>query len=294
VLPALAASAATTKAIRLGVGVFNPFSRHPTLIAMEMAALDELCDGRVVLGIGAGIKVAQMGLPAHRRIGAVRDAIHIVRRLLRGETVSYQGTMFSAHDVRLEFPLRRPGMPIFMAATGDRALHLCGELADGLMVSNLSPPEFTRHALETVARAASTTGRPTPAEIIQYVPCAIGEDGGEARERARATVGRMLTMFWKDGHASTAAPLARRAHDAADPEDFEGMMQRLALGEPAARVIDDAWLQRYAIAGTARECLEQFRVYGDAGVTEVAVWFEGARATEDITRLGRALASVRR
>src|SRR5213596_326294 len=65
-MSALAASALATSTIRLGVGVFNPFNRHPTLIAMEMAALDELSDGRVVLGIGSGIKVTQMGLPAHR------------------------------------------------------------------------------------------------------------------------------------------------------------------------------------------------------------------------------------
>src|SRR5262245_35357301 len=58
-LSALTASALGTKEIRLGVGVFNPFNRHPTLIAMEMAALDELCDARAVLGLGSGIKVAQ-------------------------------------------------------------------------------------------------------------------------------------------------------------------------------------------------------------------------------------------
>jgi len=92
----LAASALATRTIRLGIGVFNPFNRHPTLIAMEMAALDELSDGRVVLGIGSGIRLAQTGLAAPRRIAAVRDAIHIVSRLLRGETVEYDGPVFSA------------------------------------------------------------------------------------------------------------------------------------------------------------------------------------------------------
>jgi 5,10-methylenetetrahydromethanopterin reductase len=66
VLPAMAACALATSAIRIGIGVFNPFNRHPTLIAMEMGALDELCGGRAVLGIGAGIKVSQMGLPVDR------------------------------------------------------------------------------------------------------------------------------------------------------------------------------------------------------------------------------------
>ncbi len=289
-LPALAASALATSAIRLGIGVFNPFNRHPTVMAMETAALDELCDGRAVLGIGAGIKVAQMGLPAHRRIAAVRDAIHITRGLLRGETVSYAGTMFSVHDVRLEFPLRRAAMPIFMAAMGDQALHLCGQVADGLMVSNMSPPAFTRRAVGIVARAAATAGRPMPAEVVQYVPCAIDEDGAEARQRAKAIVGRMLIAYWQDGHASAATQSALMNYNELDPEEFTRKMQRLASGEPARDVIDDVLLHRYAIAGTASECLDQCAAYGDAGVTELAIWFAGGQPAAEIARFGRALA----
>ena len=88
---------------------------------MEIGALDELSGGRAVLGIGAGIKIAQMGLPAHRPIAAVRDAMQIIRPLLRGEEVDYAGKIFKAEKVRLEFPLRRASMPILMAAVGGRA-----------------------------------------------------------------------------------------------------------------------------------------------------------------------------
>src|SRR2546427_10486743 len=82
----LAASALATRTIRLGVGVFNPFNRHPTLIAMEMAGLDELSDGRVVLGIGSGIRLAQIGMAVPRRIAAGRDANHLRPPLLPGGT----------------------------------------------------------------------------------------------------------------------------------------------------------------------------------------------------------------
>src|SRR2546427_12012432 len=70
----LAASALATRTIRLGVGVFNPFNRHPTLIAMEMAGLDELSDGRVVLGIGSGIRLAQIGMAGPGRVAAGGEA----------------------------------------------------------------------------------------------------------------------------------------------------------------------------------------------------------------------------
>lgn len=288
-LPALTASALVTRTIRLGVGVFNPYNRHPTLIAMEAGTLDELSDGRAVLGIGSGIKVAKMGLSPSRRIAAMRDTIHIVRRLLRGETVTYTGTVFSSEAVRLEFPLARPEMPILMAAMGDQALRLCGEVADGLMVSNMSPPAFTRRAMAIVTRAAAKVGRATPRDVVQYVPCAIGDDGTDARQRAKVTVGRMLTAYWQGGHASAATQAALRDYNDIDPEAFARTMRRLASGEPAPGVIDDAFLRRYAIAGTASECRDQCLAYGDAGVTELAIWFAGPQAAAEIARFGEAL-----
>ena len=98
VLPAMAACAAATRRVRLGIGVFNPFNRHPTLIAMETAALEELAAGRVALGVGAGIgrRVRQMGLAWDRPIGAMRDTVAIVRGLLAGGEVTHAGRVFSA------------------------------------------------------------------------------------------------------------------------------------------------------------------------------------------------------
>jgi len=185
-------------------------------------------------------------------------------------------------------------MPIFMAAMGDQALSLCGQLADGLMVSNLSPPAFTRRALAIATRAAVAAGRPTPAEVIQYVSCAIGDDGAEARQRAKITVGRMLTSYVHDGHASTATQSALRDYNGMDPDEFKRTMKRLASGEPAPDVIGDGLLRQYAIAGTPDECLEQCAVYADAGVTELGIWFAEPQASAEIANFGRALATIGR
>jgi 5,10-methylenetetrahydromethanopterin reductase len=74
-LPAAAACAAATTAIGIGIGVFNPYNRHPTLIAMEIAALDELAQGRVRLGIGSGSADRAHGVARRSpaRGGARRD-----------------------------------------------------------------------------------------------------------------------------------------------------------------------------------------------------------------------------
>ena len=289
VLPAMVACALATTTIRIGIGVFNPFNRHPTLIAMEMGALDELSGGRAVLGIGAGIKIAQMGLPAHRPIAAVRDAMQIIRPLLRGEEVDYEGKIFKAEKVRLEFPLRRASLPILMAAVGDQALRLAGELADGLMISNMSPPAYTRRAVGIMTAAAQAAGRSRPSEVIQYAPCAIEADGREARRLAKNLVGGMLSAFWRGGKASAATQSALRDYSGVDPDAFARMMARLGARASGESVFDDRFAALYSVAGSPQECRGALRVYGEAGVTELGVWFAADRAIESIERLGRVL-----
>ena len=289
VLPAMTACALATTSIRIGIGVFNPFNRHPTLIAMEMGALDELSGGRAVLGIGAGIKITQMGLPAHRPIAAVRDAMQIIRPLLRGEEVDYAGKIFKAEKVRLEFPLRRASLPILMAAVGDQALRLAGELADGLMISNMCPPAYTRRAVDIMTAAAAAVGRSRPTEVVQYAPCAVEANGEEARRLAKNLVGGMLSAFWRGGKASAATQSALRDYSGVDPDAFARMMARLGAGASGLSVFDDQFASLYSVAGSPPECRGALRAYEEAGVTELGVWFAADRAIESIERLGRAL-----
>jgi 5,10-methylenetetrahydromethanopterin reductase len=284
--PAAAACAVATREMRIGLGIFNPHNRHPTLMAMEIAAFDELTGGRAVLGIGAGIpsRVRRIA-PTDWPIAAVRDAVTITRALLRGDSVTYTGKAFSADGVRLEFAPRRADVPILTAAMGEQALRLCGEIADGVMISNLTPPAFTRRAVGLISEAAARINRPKPREVIQYVPCAVREDGDEARRLAKRAVASTLKAYMQTASAATRAAIANYGR----PEDFARAMARLSRGETPEDAIDDRLLAEYAIAGTADECLAQASVYADAGVTELAVTPIGDRGVDDIARLGRAL-----
>ena len=290
VLPALTACALATRRIALGIGIWNPFNRHPTLMAMETAALDELADGRVILGIGSGIgsRVRQMGYAYDRPVGAVRDAVVIARRMLAGEEVTYAGKVFSAQGARLEVPPRRPDVPIYVAAMGDQALRLTGEVADGLMVSNGCAPGYTARALGLVREGAMAAGRPTPGAVVQYVPCAIDADGAAARDTARRFVGAMLLHYWRFGAEAPATRAAHLEHTGIDASDFARAMDRLGAGEPAARVLDDRFLGAYALAGTADDVLEQTAAYADAGVTELGLTFLGDDPAGAMARLGHA------
>src|ERR1700730_11119742 len=160
VLPAAAACAVATRRIRIGIGVWNPYNRHPSLIAMEIGALDELARGRVSLGIGSGLTSAirKIELTDKTPLAALGDTFHIVRGLLRGEEVTYSGAVFSTRGVKLGYAPPRPDLPILMAARGDKALQLCGRISDGLVVSNMCPPGYTARAVGIVRQAAVDSG----------------------------------------------------------------------------------------------------------------------------------------
>jgi 5,10-methylenetetrahydromethanopterin reductase len=171
---------------------------------------------------------------------------------------------------------------------GEQALRLCGEIADGVIVSNLVPPSFTRRAVGIVSEAAARMKRRPPRAVIQYVPCAVRDDGAEARRVAKRSVAPMLMAYAATASAATRAAMSRYGR----PEDFARAMARLGRGESPEDVLDDRLLAEYAIAGTPDECLEQCRAYAEAGVTELAISPVGDRGVDDIARLGRALASL--
>jgi 5,10-methylenetetrahydromethanopterin reductase len=296
VLPAASASAAATHSIRIGIGVFNPYNRHPTLIAMEIGALDDLSEGRAGLGIGSGIGAAigRMGLSYEHPLAAVRDAIIIVRALLGGEEIDYGGRIFSTRKVKLDYKPRRAALPLFMAARGDQALRLCGELADGLMISNCCPVDFTVHAVAAVRATRREATRNQPFEVLQYVPCAARPNRDEAREMVRNAIGEMLPDFWSLGERFPAARAALLRDRTITDSDFAHAMVRLRAGESARSVLDDRFLDAFGLAGTAEDCLAQASAYAKAGVTEVVLTFVDPRPEESMHHLGRAMREHRK
>lgn len=167
----LARCADATSAIRLGIAVTNPVSRHPVQIARAAATLGLISDGRFVLGLGAGNRtrvLPALGLPTDRPAARIADAIDVCRRLLRGEEVSVHGPTVSLDRVRLEVS-DPPEVPIFVGSRGPRVLRLAGAMADGVFVEAMFTPEGLDYALTEVERGAREAGRdPTDVEIVAW------------------------------------------------------------------------------------------------------------------------------
>ena len=268
VLATAGACAVVTRRVRIGVGVVNPYGRHPTLIAMEFAALHELAEGRAVLGIGSGIAAAvrRMGFAGDRPVTAVREAIAIIRTMLAGDSVTHRGRAFSVGGAQFGFRPCRADLPIYMAAAGERGLKACGEIADGLIVSNLTPPRSTARMGAILRASAARVGRSMPG-IVQYVPCVARADGAAARAAVKIAIGEMLIHFWPDGNVWPAAKEAIVAESGIPRREFAAALARLCHGENAAVVLDERFVAAFAIAGTAQECLRRPRAIEPPGST---------------------------
>jgi 5,10-methylenetetrahydromethanopterin reductase len=202
VAPALGACAMATTRIELGIGVWNPFMRHPAQIAMDVVSLDEMSGGRLTLGLGAGLArpIARPGIDNAQTRAALSDGVAIVRGLLGGAALTYKGEAFSIEDTRLSFKPLRADMPILMAACGPDALTLAGEIADGLIVDGLRPAAFTAHAA-SVAR---------PRRLVHFAPCAVGTDRAAAMAVMKPILAALLRQHWQDTQVASRPRRSQR------------------------------------------------------------------------------------
>jgi 5,10-methylenetetrahydromethanopterin reductase len=290
ILPAAAACAVATSRLQIGAGVFNPFSRHPTLIAMEIGALDELSHGRATLSIGSGIASAtkKLEIDPQRPLVALRDTLVIVRGLLRGEEVDHAGAAYGARRVKLDYAPRAE-IPILLAGRGDSMVRLAGELADGLIISNMCSLKFAGRACELMQASRRAAGRTGQAHVIQYMPCAVNADREAALRAATQAVGEMLPGFWALSQNVSSARQALLAGTELSEDEFCAVAAKLRAGAPASDVLDERFAAAFSIHGTAQECLAKAANYARAGVTELALTFAGPAALDEVRALGGAL-----
>ncbi|MDE0231972.1 MAG: LLM class flavin-dependent oxidoreductase [bacterium] len=133
----LAALAAETSRIRLGVLVSSNLLRHPALLAQQAITVDHISRGRLEVGMGCGWfeeEHRRFGIPLPEpgvRVDRFSEAMEIIDRLLRGETVTYEGEHYQVSEARLRpHPVQLPRPPLTLAAHGPRMLRIAARYAD--------------------------------------------------------------------------------------------------------------------------------------------------------------------
>jgi probable F420-dependent oxidoreductase len=258
----LGACAQATERVRLGTAISSVFVRTAPTIAMAAATVDHLSGGRFVLGLGGSHREQvepEHGVPFAQPTARLRDTIAIVRALLRDGVVSYEGEVLEIERFDLWFtPLRRE-IPIYVAGLFPRMLEICGEMADGVLLT-WPTLDAAGRAAEHVARGATAIGRrPEQIEIASLLPCAVAPTRHEALERLRPSIAFYAGFFPRYNRLLASAGFdddVGRIKAAWDRGDRDG----------AVRLVPDALIDAVAIAGTAEQCRERVDRYRRSGL----------------------------
>ena len=225
----LAAFAARTQRILLGSAVLLLPLRHPTIVAKEVASLDIISNGRIILGVGVGgefpPEFVACGVPLKERGRRTDEAIAVMRKLWSESHVNHEGRFFRLEDATmLPKPIQKPGPPIWVAGRSEAAMKRAASLGDGYMPYLFSPERY-RDSLAKVSAFAQQHGRdPTGIVAGLYQFICVADTYEEARQRAN----RDLSIRYN---------------------------------QPFDSIVD-----RYCVLGTPDQCAERLGEYVEAGV----------------------------
>jgi 5,10-methylenetetrahydromethanopterin reductase len=204
VVAVMTAVAAGTLRIGIESLVTNPYTRDAGMLAAAWASVADLSGGRAIFGIGGGVEVPKrVYIPpfGHDRPSAtagVRECVDVVRRLWRGERVTFDGRVVHLHDVALDC-LLPPPIPVLIAARGPKMLALAGEVADIVHLASLFLGRESRaDDLARVATGAARAGRPAGSFEID-ISVTVSASPDRARARAAALRNAAQSILWYAG-----------------------------------------------------------------------------------------------
>jgi len=185
----LSALAEATKRVELGTLVLcNPF-RNPALLAKMAHTLDEVSNGRVILGMGAGWHQPEFdafGYDFERRVDRLQEALQIMKPLLQGERVDFSGTHYQARDCVITPLGPRPGgIPLLIGGGKPRMLRLIAQYADQWNTAWLGGPQQLAERLTRIHDACAAVGRDPATLAVTVGVQAAFPDLGETRSMAR-------------------------------------------------------------------------------------------------------------
>jgi 5,10-methylenetetrahydromethanopterin reductase len=260
-----------TERLAVGWGIISPYTRHPIQIAMEARVAQEAAGpGRFYLGLGVSkIFMRHAGLgEGSRPVAAMKEAAAIIRAVLGGEAVDFEGKVFEAHVPALRDDAETPRwqVPLYFAGTGPMMLRASAQVADGLLTASITTPAFVHYVRGRVADAGRD---PDELDIGCTIVASISEDRDAGRDGAREIAGMYLANKVQNiqAAADTLLELAGLSQDEIRPVS-DAMEQGGRLAAKAA-VTDEILDKCRPIAGTPEDCIAAIEEYRAAGCTHV-------------------------
>jgi 5,10-methylenetetrahydromethanopterin reductase len=263
----LTVTALHTKKVGLGIAVTNPYTRNVALTAAAAATVDELSGGRLALGFGAGGGLAHYGIDRERPAVAVREAVEVTRRLLGGETVTFEGSHVRMNGARLDFKALRP-VPIYIAARGPRLLELAGEIADGAIIGGFASPKGIEHAKSAIGRGLRRGSRDWgDIDLVSWLYTCVADDAASAlRAVARLVTTSLVTSRPILDSIGVQIPAPLR-----DCLEASGWSVSASTIDECSRHLTPEILDAFSVAGTPEDCTRKLLEVARQGAGELAM-----------------------
>ena len=291
-LPWLTLIAANTERITIGTSILNVYSRSPGAIAQEFAALETISGGRMVCGLGSsGHRVIEHfhGVPFETPLRRIREYTEIIKLLIRGDRLEYEGDIFSLkRGFTLDYERPRTELPVYIAAITPRSIRQTGEIADGIFPIHWPKGRFAS-LRDSLADASTSAGRAADSVTIAPFTNVYVLDGtnDEAQwQAARAPlfhyVNRMGDFYWNmlaDNGFEAEVSASRNAWSG---RDRDGAMS--AISEEMVREIQ--------VIGSIESVAEQLAERASLGAELQMVQMPGGAAAEAGARLEALLSAA--
>jgi alkanesulfonate monooxygenase SsuD/methylene tetrahydromethanopterin reductase-like flavin-dependent oxidoreductase (luciferase family) len=248
-IPVLARFAAEAGAMDLVTGVLLTPLLNPVQVAEDVATLDHICEGKLILGIGLGYRSEEFeaaGSKMSERVPRFEEGLALMKRLWAETEVTHHGRFHHVTGARpTARPYQQPHPRIWIAAMTEPAFRRAGRLGHPFYAIGTLTHDDLRHALTVWRGALHESGHPVPPEIPVHRELYVAATGEEARAKARPAVEAKYRGYAQHGLPSVSASLAAGGID---------------------RLMDDPF-----VIGGPDECLEKLARFRELGVTHLAL-----------------------
>jgi len=262
--PTLAAIAQATTTLKMGPGIMNAFTDTPAAMASFACTLDEISDGRAVLGIGPGdlSTLPKLAINPEKPVGRLEEAVAQIRKLVAGEELKKSGMKFFDYDGAKLTGVKLPGkkgIPIYIGAQGPKVLELAGTIGDGALINASNPKDF-EVAIPIIKAATDKVGKKN-FDVGAYTAMSIDKNEKKARNAAK-----IVAAFIAAG--SPEPLLKRHGLDLAKVAKIKEALGRFDF-KTAGENVDDLTIDAFTIAGSPDTVKQKCEDLTKAGVTQI-------------------------
>jgi probable F420-dependent oxidoreductase len=259
-----------TSKIKLGHFVTNPGTRDPTVLASAYATLQDLTDGRMVMGIGRGDSARRYIGQQPVKVAEFEQACAMIRDFMNGREVNWNGKELQLKWVRPELP----EIPMWVAGYGPKALAVAGRVADGVIIQ-LADPEIIQWIMSTARQAAEEAGRdPSQLKCIVGAPSHVTDDLADAREQVRwfpaMVSNHVMDLIERYGTDGSKVPKALT--DYVLSRKFYDYNEHSRVGAAHGEFVTDEICDRFCVIGNTEQCAAKLRELESVGVDQFNIY----------------------